>query len=414
MEATSLRHDAAIEELSCYPHWVCWRREGKEKVPIDPKTGRKASTTDANTWATYEQTAAVADRYDGISYVVSSYDPFSFVDLDDCVDEYGEVATWALEVVEALDSYTEVSPSGKGLKIWIEAHKPGSRCRTGSIEVYDSRQFSTFTGKRFSGKGIERRQRELSFLYLDLFGTEEEDKHGVDKSGVGFGGGDNELLEKARTNAATGDAFRRLYDHGDIRGFRSHSEADLRLCTILAYWCGPDQERIDRLFRGSKLDRDKWDTGRGHGTYGEQTIIKGIEGCDYFYDPDYTRKSAAKLQKELRNVSAWLISQPWKGRSGPSERDTLKAMIRHAWTYGKVHAEGVEVCMSNRDIQLEASIGSNNTVTNALQSLEEKHGVVRRLDNGGARKASRFLLRRHEPAPYIQRVYKLDFSHYAA
>jgi hypothetical protein len=45
--------------------------------------------------------------------------------------------------------------------------------------------------------------------------------------------------------------------HG--RHVGDHSRADLKLCDELARWCGPDPERIDRLFRESGLMREKWE-----------------------------------------------------------------------------------------------------------------------------------------------------------
>ena len=73
--------------------------------------------------------------------------------------------------------------------------------------------------------------------------------------------------------ARNGMQFARLW-HGDISGYPSHSEADLALCAMLAFWCGPDPERIDRLFQQSKLYRAKWH--RRHyadgRTYGAATI----------------------------------------------------------------------------------------------------------------------------------------------
>ncbi len=402
----------AEEQLALRPQWVCWKHVGREKVPVSPHTGRRASTTDPSTWTVHPNAVGAAGNYDGIGYVVSADDPYTFVDLDDCIDEYGEVATWAIEIVEALDSYTEVTPSGRGLRVWVIGRKLGSKCKrdyeTGKVEIYDAKQFSTFTGKCFQGHSVEYRQRELDELYMRVFGDDNQtDKHGVDaRSGSGFHGSDDELLGKARANATTGDTFRRLYDNGDVRGFHSASEADLRLCTILAFWCGPDVDRIDAFFRRSSLMREKWDTSRGSNTYGEQTIRKGIQGCSYFYDSEYTSKSKNQLQTELRNLSEWLLSQPWSGRSGPTDRDVYKAMIRHAWKYGKLHADGVEMAISERDAAPDAGTSQAKTVRRAFERLENKHGVVRRLDNGGPRKASRFLLKRHEPTPYIQRVYK--------
>ena len=89
---------------------------------------------------------------------------------------------------------------------------------------------------------------------------------------------DRSLLKKARA-AANGPKFTRLWD-GDWEEYDSQSEADLALCSILAFWAGPDADRVDRLFRHSSLFRDKWDEARGDQTYGEKTIALAMEGKD--------------------------------------------------------------------------------------------------------------------------------------
>jgi hypothetical protein len=48
------------------------------------------------------------------------------------------------------------------------------------------------------------------------------------------------------------------------------------MCSLLAFWTGNDKERIDRLFRRSKLYRKKWDEARGETTYGGVTIEKAL------------------------------------------------------------------------------------------------------------------------------------------
>ena len=60
--------------------------------------------------------------------------------------------------------------------------------------------------------------------------------------------------------------------------FSSRSEADLALIGIIATYVGNNPSQIDRLFRASKLYRDKWDEQRGDMTYGERTITKAMEG----------------------------------------------------------------------------------------------------------------------------------------
>jgi primase-polymerase (primpol)-like protein len=52
----------------------------------------------------------------------------SGVDLDDCIDvSTGQMKPWGQRVVAALNSYTEISPSGGGVKVFLEASKPGER-----------------------------------------------------------------------------------------------------------------------------------------------------------------------------------------------------------------------------------------------------------------------------------------------
>src|SRR4051794_32368531 len=112
-------------ELRDLPRWVAWRYERREpkweKVPIGP-TGRRASTTDPATWSTFEAALAAyrERRLAGIGFVFAEGDPFTGIDLDACRDsDAGTLVPWADEIVRDLDSYTEVSPSGTGVKVLI-------------------------------------------------------------------------------------------------------------------------------------------------------------------------------------------------------------------------------------------------------------------------------------------------------
>src|SRR5215204_7547314 len=102
--------------------WLCWRleeRDGKPtKVPYSPPTGERAKSTDPETWAGYREAVRAHKEYgyDGIGFVFTSEDDFCGVDLDGCLTpETGEIEPWAQEIIEELDSYTEISPSGIGV-----------------------------------------------------------------------------------------------------------------------------------------------------------------------------------------------------------------------------------------------------------------------------------------------------------
>jgi putative DNA primase/helicase len=76
--------------------------------------------------------------------VFSSGDPYTGIDLDNCVDEDGEIALWALEIARYLDSYTELSATATGLHIIVRGDVPNRR--KGNVEVYSSKRFFTVTG----------------------------------------------------------------------------------------------------------------------------------------------------------------------------------------------------------------------------------------------------------------------------
>jgi putative DNA primase/helicase len=140
--------DGIPEELRVRPQWVVWKAVGDkpDKVPYSARTGRRASSTDLLTWSTFPEALEAYENgeYDGPGFVFSSADPYTGIDLDDCVDENGEIAGWALEIVRYFDSYTELSATGTGLHIIVRGNVPNRR--KDEVEVYSSKRFFTVTG----------------------------------------------------------------------------------------------------------------------------------------------------------------------------------------------------------------------------------------------------------------------------
>jgi putative DNA primase/helicase len=143
-----VRAESISEELRVRPQWVVWRAVGDkpDKVPYSARTGRKASSTDLLTWSTFQDAleAYESGEYAGVGFVFSSADPYTGIDLDDCVDADGEIALWALEIARYFDSYTELSASGSGLHIIVRGEVPNRR--KDEVEVYSSKRFFTVTG----------------------------------------------------------------------------------------------------------------------------------------------------------------------------------------------------------------------------------------------------------------------------
>jgi putative DNA primase/helicase len=121
------------------------------------------------------------------------------------------------------------------------------------------------------------------------------------EAGAGVGLADSELIQRAM-HAANGEKFSRLWS-GDTReyatpGNEGKSEADLALCSLLAFWCGPDEGRIDYLFRQSGLYRQKWE----RADYRALTLAAALDRAE-FYEGGATLKLGKTYARRERVVS---------------------------------------------------------------------------------------------------------------
>lgn len=274
------------------PRWVGWKlvlnNKKWTKVPVQV-CGRNASSTNPKTWATFAEVLVAyhAGKFDGIGFVLG--DGFAGIDLDDVRDrKTGELVPWASDLVTTATTYAEVSPSGTGVKVygqgkWVgKWHKRRHPSGTGDIEVYDAGRFFIVTGHTETSPAygltdIQPALDNLAGLFAPPSPPPVAPSGAVDMT-------DDALVELAR-RSRQGDKFSRLWA-GDTSGNGGDdSAADLALCGILCFWCGPNSGRIDRLFRQSKLMRDKWDERRGDRTYGQRTVETAVASCSEWYDP---------------------------------------------------------------------------------------------------------------------------------
>lgn len=72
-----------------------------------------------------------------------------------------------------------------------------------------------------------------------------------------FTASDTAIISRARA-ARNGELFDALWSGKWQTRYGSQSEADLALCSLLAFWCDADTARVDHLFRQSGLFRPKW------------------------------------------------------------------------------------------------------------------------------------------------------------
>lgn len=272
--------------------WCLWKyeiRNNKEtKIPINPITEVYASVNDPKTFTPFEKASSKLSSYDGLGIRVDG--KLVAIDVDDCVIN-GGLNDFAKEIVSHFpQSYIEFSPSGKGLRIFtflpnsITYNNSIYKMKTTEVEVYVAgftNRFVTVTGHVYQEGEIVEESNGLIWL-LEKY-LKREKQSNTTKQNFKSYLSDEEVIEKA-SNAKNNEKFLNLWT-GNIKDYPSSSEADLALTSILAFYAGGDIDQLDRLFRMSKLFRDKWDENRGGKTYGEITIEKAISSLKEVYKP---------------------------------------------------------------------------------------------------------------------------------
>jgi primase-polymerase (primpol)-like protein len=199
------------QELKDSPRWVCWKQVGDKKLPINARTGQAAKSNDPSTWSTFDDVVAAAtadDSLAGLGFMLG--EGFAGVDLDGCIDSTGQIQPWAQDLIAELQTYTEVSPSGTGVKLFLRGDVERGRklqpdvtaCsdKTPGIEVYGGGRYFTVTGDVLptaKGFGIESRQGELDELVCRFWPPGKPTARRC--NGVAFHGGQPvDVTERAR------------------------------------------------------------------------------------------------------------------------------------------------------------------------------------------------------------------------
>lgn len=307
-------------EMKQLNQWVIWRLTESEdgskatKIPLDAKTGKFASTSDPSTWSSFEQAVAVAHKVSGIGFVLNSeHDNLSCIDLDDPYETIDgkpkyhnapAISDRQIKIASAFNSYSELSPSGKGLHIWCIGKIPSGRRRE-AVEIYSSGRFMTVTGQVFNNVPIQNYQDKLSLLWNEMGPsedviTERESKPQTDE--------DDYIIQVA-SDAVNGEKFAELFKGEWSKYYPSQSEADFALINIVAYYT-QNVGQVMRIFRKSglgkrqKAGRDPYVLGMVHRSFDRQPPPIDFDGLRNNLEAELQKvKAEAKEQwKEIRAV----------------------------------------------------------------------------------------------------------------
>jgi hypothetical protein len=291
-----------LTPLKALSHWILWRynSDKSKKEPYSPITGYLIDPTNPKNGTSYEVAIKAYQNggFDGIGFILSKETGLIGLDFDWKGRKGEGIPQCVNDILHKLGSYAEVTPSGKGIRIWFCGVLPqGLPIERGygktdlepgvSIEVYHSKSYFTVTEKPVEGynQPINNDQGKLNWL-VDNYLTKPPV---VNKSTTVT----SISMSVPSTNVATvevvvtlgctlpnNEKFSALMS-GDTTDYNNnHSRADLALCGLLFRLCGNNEALIDSVFRASGLFRSKWD--KKHNvqgfTYGQMTISKARQG----------------------------------------------------------------------------------------------------------------------------------------
>lgn len=171
-------------ELKNRPQWVVWRSivsNGKiTKPPYQPANYiYPADVNNPTTWASFEQAVgcwqANPNEVHGIGFVFTEADEFFGIDIDDenkVAPEVIEIRRQLVnEILSRTTSYTEISPSGKGIHVIGKGKLPseGRRSSPLQVEIYGQGRYFTITGNIYDNRtNLNDEQGVIDWLFRDF------------------------------------------------------------------------------------------------------------------------------------------------------------------------------------------------------------------------------------------------------
>lgn len=143
------------QELKKFKNWLCWgwlKNKGGTKwtkPPLDIFGKGFGDHVNKQCFSFKKAYQAYLDNHyiSGIGYSFKKEDPFIGMDIDNCIKD-GKLDKRVKKLLKMLNSYTEISPSGTGLRvIGFGNCKTVGATKKHNLEIYTEKRYLTLTGQ---------------------------------------------------------------------------------------------------------------------------------------------------------------------------------------------------------------------------------------------------------------------------
>lgn len=342
----------------------------KTKIPINPHDFKFGDSSDISKFDKYENVVIKTNEKYGLG--IGVFNNICAIDIDHVIDENGVLSDKANEIIKKMDSYTEFSPSGKGIRILFKCDDGFSYDKTkyyikhNDLEVYVSgmtSRFLTVTGNYISGE-FKNGQRELEFI-LDKYMRRKNIINEIQQN--------NDISDYLKIGLEKDEKLKELWNAiPDGYGGRE-SETDQALCNKLAYWCNKDYDKIYNAFMSSPYVQRKDDDHKRklqRNDYLPNTINNAIMFCD---------NTAEEKHKEYKN-SLILSTQNNDIISIPDfeKDDYIKSDKPFEWLYQYKDNQFLMAQLREQIKEKAGKVGVKNFITlwNAYLLLKNSNKIV--------------------------------------
>ena len=263
-------------------NWVLWKYEqvpkndgtyNLTKVPYVNLT-KRASSTDKSTWNNFDSALTLLqtqDVFDGLGFMFDgNYMGFDLDDIPEQIESVrnGETDSELFELLEAFETYAEVSPSGNGVHIYFKGSLPdkGFNNRSEGKEMYDSARYFTVTGNQLRNYNSLVDGTEIIKPYYEKFRphtkSEVSNEYDSFEDIPSYGNGltkDEVLRAIEKDKQARKFLELHVFGNWEMHHYPSRSDAELALVGKYGFYSDYDKNIMDQLFQESELYDEKWD-----------------------------------------------------------------------------------------------------------------------------------------------------------